>query len=361
MFWILLAACAPETAPAPFYAPDTLGPALIGTEEVETEGPGGLVLPTQLWFPASSADEGSYYEYDDLIAGTALEDGVPACEAPLPVLIFSHGNGGVRFQSIFFTERLASHGLLVAAPDHVGNTFFDNSTPRVELMERRPQDVAAVFDQLIALSEDPDSLIYGCVDADAGYIVAGHSFGGYTSLAVAGADLDVVASANFCDSVGGWLCEDLVTWSTNNPSEEALSGHDPRAWAALPMSPAGHEVLVGGLPQINIPTFILSGLQDDLTPWESQPVADYELLTVTPRALLGIDGAGHYSFSDACDLVPTYPDCDPPYRAPEDIHAQINTVATAWIKQLLEPERASEYSPWLPPAGDETLVYEEAR
>ena len=40
-----------------------------------------------------------------------------------PLLVFSHGNSGYRQQSTFLTTHLASWGFVVAAPDHVGNTF----------------------------------------------------------------------------------------------------------------------------------------------------------------------------------------------------------------------------------------------
>ena len=48
----------------------------------------------------------------------ALEAATPACDAARSVIVFSHGYSGIRFQSVFFTEWMASHGYLVVAPDH---------------------------------------------------------------------------------------------------------------------------------------------------------------------------------------------------------------------------------------------------
>jgi len=36
----------------------------------------------------------------------------------VPLVLFSHGLGGCALQTIFFTEELARHGYVVAAPDH---------------------------------------------------------------------------------------------------------------------------------------------------------------------------------------------------------------------------------------------------
>src|SRR5262249_56282777 len=42
-----------------------------------------------------------------------------------PLVMFSHGFGGHRRQSTFLCTHLASHGYVVAACDHTGNTLFD--------------------------------------------------------------------------------------------------------------------------------------------------------------------------------------------------------------------------------------------
>ena len=53
----------------------------------------------------------------------ALRDAAPADLSPCPLVVFSHGNSGLRRQSTFLTTHLASWGFVVAAPDHTGNTF----------------------------------------------------------------------------------------------------------------------------------------------------------------------------------------------------------------------------------------------
>ena len=52
----------------------------------------------------------------------AYLDAEPALGGPWPIILFSHGNQGIKEQSFFLTEHLASHGYLVVAPDHQYNT-----------------------------------------------------------------------------------------------------------------------------------------------------------------------------------------------------------------------------------------------
>ena len=77
-----------------------------------------------------------------------------------------------------------------------------------------------------------------------------------------------------------------------------------------------------------------------------QPI--YDDLTTTPRYLGEVLDAGHYTFSDACDLVSTYDDCAEPFLDPEEAHVVINTVTTAFLQSVLGHDQAAD---WLPPDG----------
>jgi predicted dienelactone hydrolase len=355
--FLILAACTPapdtgmDTGPVEdvFLAPDLAGAFLVASEDYEIPGPEGLTLDAQLWFPATEADD-DLYEYGGYLTGTAYEDGVPDCARARPVLVFSHGNTGMRYQSVFLAEHLASRGWVVIAPDHKYNTFTDYEEERLgELVFRRPLDVAASFDWVLEQGA-AGGFLEGCVDEAAGYAVSGHSFGGYTASAVAGATVDPEATAAWCGSHWGWLCDEVAAWAVEHPGEVAELG-DPRAWASVPMAPAGHEALVGGLPDISVPGLVLGGSRDTTTTMSDQVRPIYEGWGGRPAYLGEIADAGHYTFSNACDLVPTFDDCEPPYLEPAEAHAIINTVTTAFLGQARGVEG---YEPWLPP-DDERL------
>jgi len=357
---IVLLACTPtpdtgaDTGPseAPFVAPDQDGPWLPGTYEDLAPGPEGLELSVQVWFPASEADE-DLYEYEGYFSAAALEDGVPACDEPRPVLMFSHGNTGLRFQSVFLTERLATRGWVVVAPDHKYNTYIDYDEDKLgEVMFRRPLDIATSFDWLVQTAAGPGGPLEGCVDEAAGYAVAGHSFGGFTSVAVAGAVIDPLAVADYCAGNGGWLCSETAAWALEHPGEVADLG-DPRVWASVPMAPAGYEALIGGLADITIPGLVLGGSMDTTTSMVAQVRPIFEGWAGRPAFMGEVADAGHYSFSNACDLVPTFDDCEPPFIEGAEAHAIINIVTTAFLGQAMGDER---YDAWLPP-DDERLQW----
>lgn len=353
----LLLACSPAPStddtsqPAP--APDAPGPYVPATFLDVATNSGGLALDLQVWYPAAEPDDDAH-EYDDFYEGTARDGGTAACDAPRPVLVFSHGNTGMRWQSLFLTEHLASHGWIVAAPDHEGNTFFDpQQTARSELLLRRPDDVRASFDRVLELAADGGPLA-GCVDPDAGYAIAGHSFGGYTSFAVAGADIDGAASAAWCaDHPEAWLCEDVAA----AVADQRVDLSDARAWAAVPMAPAGYEALLAGLSDITVPTLVFAGGRDDLTPLEGTVRPLYAGLTAPSRALATLPDAGHFTFSDACALLGdgVYEDCAPPFLAPEEAHPIVAAVTLAWLDRARGLDR---YAAWLPPADEDRLLWE---
>jgi predicted dienelactone hydrolase len=169
-----------------WHPANAVGPHAAGTAESEMVGRTGETLKVQVWYPT---DENSsmLHQYDGFMVYGALDTPDPLCDRTRPVVVFSHGNQGMRWQSAFIAERLASHGFLVVAPDHTGNTTFDYSRDRMpEMVFRRPFDVIDSADWLFGAGGVELGLT-DCVDESDGYAVSGHSFGGYTATAVGGA------------------------------------------------------------------------------------------------------------------------------------------------------------------------------
>lgn len=168
-------------------------------------------LATIIWYPvAPEAAAGA--TRDAKLA--ALTDVAPArVGGPWPIVLFSHGSGGVPWQSTFLTTQLASLGFVVVAPAHTGNTAFDcrdgclafDAESRAKLLDsaqNRPDDIIFTFDQALALSRDGDTILGGLIDGErAG--VAGHSFGGFTALAVAARDNRFKAAAPMAPAIPG--------------------------------------------------------------------------------------------------------------------------------------------------------------
>ena len=170
-----------------YFAPDEPGPYAAGTDRYEAVGPGAIELPVQVWFP-TTADLDDPYVYDDLLEGGAIDGASPACDEPRPVVMFSHGNSGIRYQSFTVMEHFVTHGIVTVAPDHTNNTFLDMDDDQCSAVAmRRPLDIAAAHDWLLEQAADSGSPLSGCADPAAGYAMMGHSFGGFTTYATSGA------------------------------------------------------------------------------------------------------------------------------------------------------------------------------
>lgn len=134
---------------------------------------------------------------------TSVIVGLPiSSRGPFPLLMFSHGSDLDPHFYVSLTEYLASHGYIVVAPEHIGNRFVDNYAfgitglgcgpealpirpcrdANTKSAVDRPQDIRFVLDQVLAGNA---SVAPAVIDASR-IGMYGHSFGGYTTLAVAG-------------------------------------------------------------------------------------------------------------------------------------------------------------------------------
>ncbi|MEC7946674.1 MAG: hypothetical protein VX265_03840 [Myxococcota bacterium] len=338
-----------------FIPPDRVGPYEAATLESAFVPEHGVELAVQVWYP--SRHPGEPHRYDQVLQATAGDGGPAACDIPRPVVVFSHGNSGVRWQSVFFTERLATRGWIVVAPDHTHNTALDYDASKLgEVLFRRPVDIAAAFDWLVEELAGPGGALEGCVDPDDGYAVAGHSFGGYTALAVAGAIVDPETVLPYCTSTRDWLCAEVEAHFQREPVRP-VDLSDGRVWASVPMTPAGMGALAGGLGGVAVPVLMWGGGRDTLTSMADSVLPLFSGLAHEPRHLATVVDAGHYTFSDACTFLPTSDDCTPPHRPPDEVHRLVNTMTTAFLDRHRGFEQSAR---WLPveDAGMEWESYE---
>lgn len=141
-------------------------------------------IKIEIWYPTLETDS-LHTKTTDLpfVLEPTIRDAAFASKK-FPLVFLSHGTGGNRFSLAWLAISLAKKGYIAVAPDHWGNTF-DNKIPEyfVRYWER-PLDISFLLTSLLKNNEinrfiDPEKIA-----------IAGFSFGGYTSLALAGADLD---------------------------------------------------------------------------------------------------------------------------------------------------------------------------
>ena len=280
-------------------------------------------LVTDIWYPTDATDGAATtysfapgIEYDSEVA---LDAPPVSADGPFPLVVYSHGSGGQRYVSTFLTETLASHGVVVVAPDHAGNTTIDQFTgaeaDRETIVRDRPLDVSKVLDAVLDGSADRE--ITDIVDA-AEIGVIGHSFGAYTTLAVG----------------GGVTALDIDA--------------DERVSVLVPLAPAVGGLDDGDLAAVDVPTMVISGTLDETTPISpnTERVADLVGGLVTR---VDLDGATHQSFTDVCDYTTLLRElevdasliefvdefagttCDPEVLAIDRAHELINRYAIAFL------------------------------
>ncbi len=186
---LILCILAPLTVAAG-YAADAgqSGPCQVGTlEQTWHDATRNRDVPVKIYYPAG-----------------------PAAPATSPVIVFSHGLGGSREGYRYLGECWASHGFVSIHVQHLGSdsSLLQGPRPLQSLRtavadpanaSNRPRDISFAIDRLTALNADPVFPLHGRLDLEH-LGVAGHSFGAFTTMAVAGEHLPILgANAHAAD------------------------------------------------------------------------------------------------------------------------------------------------------------------
>lgn len=248
------------------------------------------------------------------------------------LIVLSHGTGGSELGHASLAQALARHGYLVAAVRHPGDHWQDRTLlaeSSRRYFDERPRQASRVVDALLA---SPQWSARIARDADGPRVGAvGHSAGGYTVLALAGARPDVARIVEHCaterardpifcgmgGSPAGPTAPDAVAPARSARVADSASGagaakdvaadgrsanvagpspRDPRVRAVVALAPVGVVLDASSLASIAIPVAVYGAELDrflvpefharrvaGLVPGvESHPVA----------------GAGHFAFLD---------------------------------------------------------------
>lgn len=229
---------------------------------------------------------------------------LPTTTKPRPVIVISHGLGSDRTSFAYLAEFLASHGFVVAVPEHPGSNAqqldallggIANEVTEPREFVDRPLDVKYILDRLEFLSAS-DSEYRGRFNMEQVGVI-GQSFGGYTALALAGAQINFPQLQKDCPVDQNTLNVSLLLQcqALGLPAfDYKLS--DPRIKAAVAINPVDSSVYgQEGLSKINIPVMIVAGTADTVAPAYPEQIIPFTWLTNENKYLVLMNGGTHFS------------------------------------------------------------------
>ena len=251
-------------------------------------------ITVNIWYPTDDkeGDIGVYVGYledENVLLNARISDSVH--EDGYPLFIFSHGSFGYGGNSPFLMHHLTSHGFVVLAPDHKGNSVLDYGEDQVPMVKVwRVQDNQASISALNQLEWSEQ------VNTE-NIVLSGHSFGSWDNWLLGGGILDPNALNTFCTS------ETEFSRPCTDAERDAFGKNftDERIKGIIPMAGAKYFewFTENGRSNLSIPVYQMSGTDDTDDP---QRILDEN--ESTPLRWLEIQGGCHQAFAlGACPNI----------------------------------------------------------
>ena len=283
-----------------------------------------------------------------------------------PLVIMSHGFASDRRFLRYLAKHLASYGITVVSIEHQGSDIrallktatgikFSQILPSAEFIDR-PQDISFVLNQLTLLNKETTQF-KGKFNTQKVSMI-GHSFGGYTALALAGASLDLKALRRFCEqqlplkrSPADWL-----QCAAGELPYPRRNFKDNRIKQIILFNPIIGELFGNNLSQIKIPTLMLSASEDGITPTISHQLKPFKQLS-TEKYMLVAMGGTHMSVTDMNSMKSAMAKSTLVREVmgvkAEPVRRLVRGISLAFVQQLT-PQK-SEYELFLNPNYVESL------
>jgi predicted dienelactone hydrolase len=302
-----------------------------------------------------------------------------------PLIVISHGVAEERQSFAYLAKHLASYGFGVAVVEHIGDSaqkfqqFFAglNTPPDAIEMAYRPLDIKFLMDNLEADPKYNSKLNLQQVG------LVGHSLGGYTVLALAGAKVNLEEVSKNCQNnqslnistllqceainISGKISGKSSNTSSNtsgntsentsgNTSEKNLESiskifsnlQDSRIKAVVAVNPFSSWIFgERGMGDINAPLMMVAGSQDIITPAVPEQIRPFTWLKQPDKYLLVMNNATHFSVTSEAgsdkNILPVPPGLIGPN--PELARTQFKAMTLAFMQNHLT--NSTQYNSYL--------------
>ena len=229
------------------------------------------------------------------------------------LILLSHGNAGTELGHSVLAQALARNGYLVAALRHPGDNWQDRSlmaqSPE-RYFDERPRQASRVIDAILADPAWKDRIATDNKGPRVGAL--GHSAGGYTVLALAGARPDLSRMRKHCQAEAS---EDPIFCSMGRAGQAtpplpaaALSLKDERVRAIVAMAPAGVLLTAESLAAVRPATMIYEAELDRFVVPRFH--AEWVASNLPAPNLHRVPNAWHFAFMDSPSISLPSPDGD---------------------------------------------------
>lgn len=276
------------------FAAALCGLAFTATAEGQPPGmmslslPGERALTAHALYPSTGGSV-EPFAANAVWQGTSVQVGGTPTDGAKPLVVLSHGVWGNRFNQVWLAERLVSEGYIVLALDHPGTSTWDRNREEAARLWERPRDLSRLLDTFFTAPEWAEA-----VDASRIFAV-GHSLGGYSVLAAAGARFDADRLATFCEvNPTAIACTVFTELGVgDDPADKEALGadlSDRRLTGVIALDPGGVPAIVPeSLTSTSTPIAVISAGR---TPYFLNPAHE-------AKALAGMADIEHVAFADA--------------------------------------------------------------
>jgi len=298
-----------------------------------------------VWYPTIEVD-GERPIYGVVSSEIAVKDAMPANFERRPTILFSHGHQAYPGVMSYLMEHWASHGYVVIAPGHTGNTVINGDARETDIYYLRALDLKAAFDHFL---DDNTGPLAGLLEDQA--VVTGHSFGAYTAFGFSGAAFAIDSLKVECEMPGA--SSDFCSTLTVEKVAIFRTGlKDERVIAAMSFDPGNFDMYGrDGIAEVEVP--VLHAVAGDGNHADADPAKDkfwQALSNPQDVRLLLVDG-GHNDFVDSCGAGIDIRCSDLP---PELVWRAMRVYTLAFLRKHLEAD-----SSVLPVLNGEAPVWEQ--